>query len=150
MYEDCRDAGAAGILEPVVFNQLNAQAAIDLQLAGEFRASLLFIERVVNNDPAYHEIYFLRGYAFQMLENNAEAIISYQRQLARNPNHRQSLFNLAYAQMTSGDYSAAIQTFSRTLEVDPDYTEVHLHLATCLDALGQRNMAEQHRRQYRP
>ena len=53
-------------------------------------------------------------------------------------------YNLGHALMALGRHSEAAGEFRRTLELEPGLTAAHLHLATCLRALGR---AEEARRE---
>lgn len=125
----------------------NYETAMELQQLGEYAASLVLTERVVNTDPDYRDVFFLRGFGFQMTDRQAEAVVSYRRHLQRHPEHAQSWFNMAHAQMTMGDCRTAIEGFERTLELRPEYVEAHQHLATCYEAIGESDRARWHREQ---
>lgn len=124
--------------------QFNYEAARKLQVAGFTEASLLFVEEVVNRDPSFRDIYFLRGFALQKSGRLEEAVISYQRQLQRFPGDSQSLFNLGHAQLSLGRPAQAISSFLEALRLDPTRKEAHYHLASCYGALGDAARAGQH------
>jgi tetratricopeptide (TPR) repeat protein len=117
-------------------------------VAGFAEASLLFVEEVVNVDPSYQDIYFLRGFGLQKMGRLEEAVISYQRQLARSPQDSQSLFNLGHAQLTLGRPAQAISSFLEVLRLDPGRNEAHYHLASCYGALGDATRAAEHAARY--
>ena len=126
------------------------EAASELQVAGEHRASLVFVEKVINADPSFRDIYFLRGFGLQSTGQLAEAVVSYERQLEQKPQDARSRFNLGHARMTLGNHAAAIRDFLKVLELQPERTAAHVHLATCYAAVGDAANAAKHRKLSQP
>ena len=126
----------------------NYDSAVELQTLGEHGASLLFVERVMNEDPEYRDIHFLRGFAMQMTDRADEAVRSYEQHLARFPDEARTLYNLGYAHMTAGNWPACVDALQRNIEADANARDVHFHIATCFDALGQAESASRHRAIY--
>jgi len=119
----------------------NYEAARDLQVAGETRASLGFVEKVINIDPSYKDIYFLRGFGLQQTGALAEAMESYRRHLQRFPEDDKAWFNLGHAQLTSDQCGDAIASFQQSQRLDPNRPATHEHLATCYERLGRKESA---------
>lgn len=94
---------------------------------------------------------FLRGFSLQRQGQVDAAIAAYEELLALSPNHRQGLFNLAYAYLyldTEEAWQRSADLFSRVLEVDPGYTEALFHLATVYWKLNRTDEARQADRRF--
>lgn len=124
------------------------KAALDAQRTGDYSASLQYLRVIEQSQPDHEETLFLKGFALQMTGELSGAIESYRAFLAQHANHSQAQFNVGHALMTLGKYGEAIQHFERTLYLKPDYAEVHLHLATCSEKLGNREEANRQRELY--
>ena len=126
------------------------ETALELQRLGQNAASLVLLERVINADPDYPDVYLWRGYGLQMNEQIAESLRSYDEHLRRFPEDTRALFNAGYAQMTSGNWTSCVTYLEQMLALEPDNGDAHFHMATCLDALGRTEEAALHRARYAP
>lgn len=88
---------------------------------------------------------FNQGWMLQQIGEEDGAIGRYRRALRQSPEHVQTWFNLAYALMDTGQHAEAVDCFDRCLELSPEYHDVHWHLGTCLDALGDTERAARER-----
>ncbi|HEX9367543.1 MAG TPA: tetratricopeptide repeat protein [Vicinamibacterales bacterium] len=113
-------------------------AARRAQAAGRLADSLPPLGAVVARNERYGLARFLEGFALQQTGAVDEAIASYRRFLAFQPDYSQAHFNLAYALMTKGRCAEALPEFARTLELRPDYREVDTYLARCRQAAPSR------------
>ena len=113
------------------------------------------IQRLSNNDPSSDSVQITRlfqgAFSLQKQGKRELAIQRYETLLTHAPNHRQGMFNLAFAYMNSddaGEWSRSEVLFKRVLEIDPDYTEAIYRLATVHWKLGQRDQAMAYDRAY--
>lgn len=120
------------------------EGGLQLILEERFEEALSFLKPILHEDPDFKRTGYLMGYAYQKLERIEEAITTYEAYLKNEKQDYQAIFNLAYAYMEAGICPEAIQAFSKTLDQKPDYFEVHLHLSTCHNKLGNNIKAEQH------
>ena len=120
------------------------QAGQLMQMAGRHEDSIPYLKATLEYNPGYQRTGFLLGWAHQKGGRNAEAIAIYETYLASKPRDTQARFNRAYALMNEKQYRQAIAEFDKTLELKPDYVEVHLHLATCYKGLGNSEEAQRH------
>ena len=71
------------------------------------------------------------GSVFQKQGKLGDAIATFQRALAINPDHAETLYNIGSGLRKQQELDDAIETFKRAHEVDPDYAEAEtqmLHL----------------------
>lgn len=106
-------------------------AAQLLQRQSRHPESLPYLIRLEAADETYQDILFLKGFALQMTGDRDAAKRTYQRFLARRPDHYQAHFNLGYAQMEEGDCAAAVAHFERVLELNPGYDAARQLLGAC-------------------
>jgi len=120
------------------------EGGLQLILEERFEEALSFLKPILHEDPEFKRTGYLMGYAYQKLDKIKDAIDTYEAYLKSDKQDYQAIFNLAYAYMEAGQCPQAIQAFSKTLDQKPDYLEVHLHLSTCHNKLGNNIKAEQH------
>jgi len=120
------------------------EGGLQLILEERFEEALSFLEPILHEDPDFKRTGYLMGYAYQKLDRIEEAIATYEAYLNNDKQDFQAVFNLAYAYMKVDLCPESIEAFSKTLDQKPDYLEVHLHLSTCHNKLGNNIKAEQH------
>lgn len=89
------------------------------------------ISKAVRLYPA-PPFYFNLGNAYQALGKMNEAVDSFNRALALNPNYVAALNNLGIALQHQGKMEASINTFQQALKLQPDYAELYSNLADVL------------------
>lgn len=114
-------------------DQLSAdlEMALQLQQQGHHEAALMLASRVIELDPDYGTVQFVRGFSQQMTGHTVDAINSYGRYLRSYPEDAQVWFNLGYAQMESDACEAAVQSFGRALELRGEFPEAEYHINEC-------------------
>ncbi len=122
--------------------------AIELQQQGHHEAALLLCDRVLERDPNYSNVHFVRGFSQQMTGQQVEAITSYGIYLRTTPDDAQVWFNLGFAQMETEAFAAAVESYQQALAHGISGRDVHHYLASCLEALGRTEEAADHRRRY--
>jgi tetratricopeptide (TPR) repeat protein len=68
--------------------------------------------------------------------------------LAAVPKWTNAHYNLGHSLMALGRHAEAIAEFRAALALDPGLHAVHLHLATCLEAVGAADEAQRERDLY--
>jgi Flp pilus assembly protein TadD len=124
------------------------RAARTAQRLGRHDLALPHAEAAAGLAPADPDVLFLRGFSRQALGDLRGAAADYERLLEQRPDHVQVRFNLAHARMGLRQHREAIAGFEAVLARQPGYREAHLHLATCLDAVGEADAAARHRRAF--
>ncbi len=87
------------------------------------------VERVIKQyqtlsekEPDKYGLHYSLGVMYGRLQKNDEAVIEFQKELEKNPNHPDALFNLASYSAAEGRKDEAIKFFERFLEVaDPHH-----------------------------
>ena len=120
------------------------EAGLQLILEDRFEEALSFLNPVWHEDTDFKRTGFLIGYAYQKSDKIEEAITTYESYLKTEKQDYQAVFNLAHAYMEAERCHEAIEVFNKTLDQKPDYVEVHLHLSTCHNKLGNTEKADQH------
>ncbi len=132
----------AAKLKPI--KQYLYEAGRQLILANRFEESISYLESVLNEDPEFKRTGYLLGFAYQKTGRNDEAIFAYESYLKNDKQDYQALFNLGYALMEADRCLESIESFNKTLDQNPEYLEVHLHLSTCHKKLGNRLQSDKH------
>lgn len=97
----------------------------------DFTEAYDFFAAVTRQQPDYKLALFYQGLMLQMQGRHAESIPYYRRFQDLYPAYYQNLFNLAFALMKIGDCGQTVALFNRTLQLKPDYAEVHNYLSEC-------------------
>jgi protein O-mannosyl-transferase len=84
------------------------------------------------------------GVALFQKGNGDEAIVSFQKALALNPNYADAHNSLGGVLLQKGDGKEAAAHFQKALEIDPDYTEAHNNLGNALLQKGSVDAAITH------
>ncbi|MDP2366933.1 type IV pilus biogenesis/stability protein PilW [Rhodoferax sp.] len=104
------------------------RARIRLELAvgyfeqGQIKIALDELKLSLAADPNYGEAFNLRGLIYMRLNDNALAHESFQRAIALNAGDSNALHNYGWLQCQEGQYTQAVQLFSRAL-ANPFYGE---------------------------
>ena len=126
-------------------------AAVKEMREGRYREGVTLLDQAYKKQPKSPDVLFNLAFAHQRLENRDDSVRFYRELIAVDPNHRQGVFNLAYAYLHSNveeDWRRSVSLFERALEIDPDYTECLFHLASAHWKIGNGADAEQYDRAY--
>ncbi len=103
---------------------------------GEEQAALEVFEEIVRENPEDAEAWFNRGEMYTSLDRRDEAIASYERVLALEPDHRPALAELANLLFEQGEYGLAASSLQDLLKSAPEQTNHWLFRATSLLETG--------------
>ena len=95
-----------------------------LQALSQPQAALSAFERAAQLEPQSPRAWCNLGTAYQNLERLPEAERSYRRALAQQPDWAPAHAHLAVLAVDRGDTVAALDFFEKSLQLDPDQTEV--------------------------
>lgn len=84
------------------------------------------------------------GVVLDRLGRVREAVEEYERVLRRDPNHRDTLNNLAVDRARLNQLDQAAGRFEQLLRLDPDHADAHVNLGLVRAAQGQRAAADEH------
>ena len=90
------------------------------------------------------QIFFKAGVDAMRQGRPADAVAQFRKAIEEDPDDALSYYNLALAQLGSGDRAAAIADLRRSIEVDPDFRNGHFNLATLMVEEGRHAEAELH------
>lgn len=73
--------------------------------------------------------------------DSAQAIASFKKAIAENPNNAKAYFILGQAYMSLADYNNALENFKKVSELEPDNGEAFFLMGGCFDLLGNKKEA---------
>lgn len=133
----------------IYFNNL----ALVLSANGQPVAALKAANKAAFLAPGNADTLTTRGLMLERMNRIDQAIDVYRNALDRNPEHLQANINLGLALLTTGDYTAAEETFRNTLNTSEDAQEALLGLAKTFVASGRFaeaiTVVEEHPSEYR-
>lgn len=94
-----------------------------LEAEGQNAAALEQLERANALEPNNPELHFALGYLYLKLENVPEAIVWFEKGLARNPSELGVQEDLAYAYKHQGENQKAIDAFKKVVDNEPHYPQ---------------------------
>jgi len=103
---------------------------------GKFNDSVNSYMELTNLDPANPENYNNYGVALKKVGKIKKAKQAYNTALALNPDYPEALNNLAVIEMAERQYNNARRRLTKAIEINPDYLDPYLHLALCLEKIG--------------
>ncbi|MBU0504980.1 MAG: tetratricopeptide repeat protein [bacterium] len=110
--------------------------AIALFLSGKYIESSDIYKKLINIVPDKAEIYNNYGLSLKKAGRKTEAKQAYQIALALNETYPESLNNLAAIEISEQKYNDAKKKLEIAVDVKPNYMDAHLHLAICLEKMG--------------
>ncbi len=110
--------------------------AIALYQSSKYLESSEVYKKLVNILPANPEIYNNYGLSLKKAGKTSEAKQVYQIALALNENYPEGLNNLATIEISEQKYNEAKRHLEKALEIKSNYIDAHLHLAICLEKMG--------------
>lgn len=140
-------AQTSQVLDPKIAEQAEQekmdQKAIKLQESailnfqnGNYEQSVVEYKELVELLSSDPEVYNNYGVALKKLGKNKEALLAYETALALKADYPEVLNNMAVINMAENNYNEARRHLERALELDPDYLDPQLHLALCLEKMG--------------
>ncbi|HEV2949121.1 MAG TPA: tetratricopeptide repeat protein [Gemmataceae bacterium] len=100
------------------------------------------VRRWLEREPDRLEAWLLRGYLYERLQNNAEALVSYRRAVEIDPNNDDARLQVA-GQLAQSDVKAALAQFEYLRQKQGDTPPVLKGLAHCRRMMNQPKEAQQ-------
>ncbi|MCP3903907.1 MAG: tetratricopeptide repeat protein [Planctomycetes bacterium] len=143
------DPGRAGLADRI----RTAERAAGLEALREQRyaEAIARLDESVGRAPNDTELLFSLGFAHQQAGDRPAAIEAYDRLRVVDNRHRQGTFNLAFALLqgdTRAEWERSVELFGVVLEIDPDYVESYVRLASAYWKLGDEEQGRRHDRAY--
>lgn len=101
-----------------------------------YTESVAVYKEIVELLPSDAEAYNNYGVALKKAGKDKEAEDAYNTALALNPDYAEALNNLAVVELANRNYNSACRKLRKAIEIKPDYLDPHLHLALCLEKIG--------------
>lgn len=79
------------------------------------------ISQLLQINPNYYEVYFLKGLIFAKKEKYPDAITNFNKVMDANPKHDKALYNMALAKGLLEDYTNAIKDLDKCIDINPNY-----------------------------
>ncbi|MHC4196034.1 MAG: tetratricopeptide repeat protein [Planctomycetota bacterium] len=111
--------------------------------ASDFEAAEKELRSCANLENVSAEYHYQRGRLQEALGLYEEAMESYKTALDLSPNHRKTLFYLAYRYDLSGNEEAAIDYYKQIAKTKPIYVSALMNLAVLYEDAGKFNKAAQ-------
>ncbi|HLD43983.1 MAG TPA: tetratricopeptide repeat protein [bacterium] len=127
--------------------QLKKEAIANFRSA-KYLESVEIYKKLVNLLPASPEIYNNYALSLKKAGKITEAKQTYQIALALNEDYPEGLNNLAAIEISEQKYNEARKHLERAVELSPEYMDAHLHLAICLEKIGDVQKAVLHYQQF--
>jgi tetratricopeptide (TPR) repeat protein len=91
------------------------------------------LSEIIMVDPGFAEAYNKRATVFFGLDNSAECCADIEKVLCIEPLHYGALCGMGFLKMRDRDYSAALDSFRRAIEINPSLgnRSIGLHAKTC-------------------
>jgi Tfp pilus assembly protein PilF len=103
---------------------------------GEIDSAIKMLEKALELSPQLAKAHYFMGTALKTLGRYDEALQHLQVAAAQYPRDRVVLDEIGRVQFLERSFDAAIASFTRTLEVDPEDLEAHYNLMLSYKALG--------------
>jgi tetratricopeptide (TPR) repeat protein len=93
-----------------------------------YRASYNFLKQALKVDPTYSMAYFAMGYLYHHFSMDDAAVRMYEMSLRFNPNHVDSINNLAKMFQDAGNYDDALSLYQQAVSLDPSNADYQFNL----------------------
>ena len=119
-----------------IYDELSIQEFIKLFLDYNQNAeAILFLEKVINEDPYNYSAWYFKGLIYQRMEEYAESVNAYEFCIAIDETNTLGHLGKGNSLMESNDYNAAIESFTLSLDNDESDAEVLCNIAECYENL---------------
>jgi len=99
--------------------------------------------RLIENDPYDDDAFYMLGFiAFAQRRNAKEAVAYYDRAIVLNPRKTKYFFWRGRAHQARGNYEAAIQNYTATIEIDERYEQAYWERGGCYRSLRENEKAQ--------
>jgi Flp pilus assembly protein TadD/ribosomal protein L40E len=93
-----------------------------------YHASFNFLKQALQVDPTYSMAYFALGYLYHHFSMDDAAVRMYEMSLRFNPNHAESINNLAKEFKDAGNYDDALGLYQQAVSLDPSNADFQFNL----------------------
>lgn len=111
---------------------------------GKYQESADLYKKLLEKYPSDGELYNNYGLALKMLGKNEEAKNAYFMALQMKPDYSEALNNLAVIEIVEKSFNDARHHLERAVELDPNYMDANLHLALCMEKLGEVTLSKKY------
>jgi tetratricopeptide (TPR) repeat protein len=87
----------------------------------QLKEANISISQLLQINPNYYEVYFLKGLISAKKEKYPDAITYFNKVLDANPKHDKALYNMALAKGLLEDYTNAIKDLDKCITINPNY-----------------------------
>ena len=121
---------------------LRVNLAVALVKAGHPSAAIPELERVVRVDPSSAPAWLLLGLAYQQLNQPQKAILPLREAVRLDSKNRDAMFELADAELTTGDVRGAAKDFGALARTHPDFPKAWEGLGRAYLALSEHSFQQ--------
>ena len=102
-----------------------------LRASGEFKESLIFLNKAIELDNQYAEAFIIRGLIYLSQKNKPKALADLEKGFHLKPHFKQIWDLLISLKIDSKDYHSAIMILINMIEIDPNHKKSFELLAIC-------------------
>ena len=124
--------------------QLLKEQASNALRESKLDQALKFYGQLQLKAPTDPEVLNNYGVALRKSGQVEEAKFSYEQALKLKPQYPEAMNNLAVLYMADNKYNSAKRLLRSAIKIDPNYIDPYLHLAICLEKMGQVGDAIKH------
>ena len=117
--------------------QLQINAVIELYSKGLIQEALDTVETLTKDYPNEAFLYNISGVCFRAIDRLDDAVSSFTKALAIQPDYTEVYNNLGITLKELGQLDDAVNIYMKALSINPDYAEAHNSFGVTLDELGQ-------------
>ena len=92
---------------------------------GKYNEAVKLCNEVIALDPNYDKAYYIRGIAYDDLNDSDRAIADYTKAIALDPNFAVAYYNRGRAYDDLKDYNSAIADYTKAIALDPNYAAAY-------------------------
>ncbi len=112
------------------------KAGVKALQSKDYRSAVDLLKRAIDQDSSLKEGWYDLGQAYAGVNNHAEAIRAFRKQIELDPNHHSANGDLAMELQQSGHGEEAIAAYHKQLEIVPFQKSAHKNLGMLLAQLG--------------
>lgn len=131
--------------EPDFLPALLDKAELLAYYLGESEAAVALTDRVLRlgrGDVEAAHAHYLKGIAYANLDLHEEALASFERCVALDPEYADAWCEKGVSLYESYQLSAALHALKQAIDRDPDYARPHHYLACIYEFMGERTLAQ--------
>jgi len=135
------DANRCLALDPTYGHAFRLRANVNSALGNHEAAISDLKQSAQNRKSAPRDVDSLLGRAYAAMNKNKEALAAFNKSLARDPRHIESLVARANLYNRVGKHEAAIKDLNLAIEIMPTSSEAHYNRAKSYEAIGEYDRA---------